>query len=141
MPSSPGGIPVIRMEYLPAGSVADVFGGGPAPVAEALHVLEESCRGVEALHARGVLHRDLKPANLLLGDGGRIKVSDFGLACHLTNIAGAPPWGYTEGTRRRSDVGGEARAKRRSVGHPGDYFDMDLYSFWATVSEDLPQLV
>jgi serine/threonine protein kinase len=90
------GIPVIRMEYLPAGSVADCCGGDPVAAADALHILEEACRGVEALHARGILHRDLKPANLLIGEGGRIKVSDFGLACEVANLAGAPPFGYTE---------------------------------------------
>lgn len=91
-----GAIPVTRMEYLPNGSVAGRFGGLSAPVADALHVLEEACRGVEALYARGVLHRDLKPANLLIGDADCVKVSDFGLACHLANVGGAPPWGYTE---------------------------------------------
>jgi eukaryotic-like serine/threonine-protein kinase len=90
------GIPVIRMEYLAAGSVADQYQGEPAPVADALHILEEACRGVESLHARGVLHRDLKPGNLLIAEGNKIKVSDFGLACEVTNLAGAPPWGYTE---------------------------------------------
>lgn len=90
------GVPVIRMEYLPAGSVADRYAGGPVPVADALHMLEEACRGVEALHARGILHRDLKPANLLIGEDGRIKVSDFGLACEAANAAGSPPFGYTE---------------------------------------------
>ena len=65
-------------------------------VADALHVVEKACRGVEALHARGVLHRDLKPANLLIGEDGRIKVSDFGLACEAGKSAGAPPFGYTE---------------------------------------------
>ncbi len=90
------GIPVIRMEYLPAGSVADRYQGRPLPVKDALHVLEEACRGVEALHARGVLHRNLKPANLLMGEGNRIKVSDLELACEVSNLAGAPRWGYTE---------------------------------------------
>jgi eukaryotic-like serine/threonine-protein kinase len=89
-------LPVIRMEYLPKGSVADCHHGEPLAVAEAIHVLEEACRGVEALHARGILHRDLKPANLLIGEGGRIKVSDFGLACVVEDLPGAPPWGYTE---------------------------------------------
>jgi serine/threonine-protein kinase len=90
------GIPVIRMEYLPGRSIADRYGGDPVAVADALHTVEEACRGVEALHARGLLHRDLKPANLLIGEVGRIKVSDFGLACEVANLAGAPPFGYTE---------------------------------------------
>jgi serine/threonine protein kinase len=90
------GAPVIRMEYLPAGSVADRYSGEPVPVSAALHILEDACRGVEALHARKVLHRDLKPANLLIGENDQIKVSDFGLACNVTDLAGAPPWGYTE---------------------------------------------
>jgi serine/threonine protein kinase len=32
------------------------------------------------VHRRGVLHRDLKPGNILIGEGGRSLVSDFGLA-------------------------------------------------------------
>jgi serine/threonine protein kinase len=90
------GVPVIRMEYLSGGSIADRYSGDPAAVADALHIVEEACRGVEALHARGLLHRDLKPANLLIGEGGRIKVSDFGLACEVTDLAAAPPFGYVE---------------------------------------------
>ncbi|CAH9075391.1 unnamed protein product [Cuscuta epithymum] len=39
-------------------------------------------RGVEYLHSlaqQSFIHRDLKPSNILLGDGMRAKVSDFGL--------------------------------------------------------------
>ena len=36
--------------------------------------------GLKYVHSAGVWHRDLKPANVLVFDGGRTKICDFGLA-------------------------------------------------------------
>lgn len=78
--------PVIVMEYLPGGSAADRWGGKPAPVKEAVGVAIDACRGVEFLHANGMLHRDIKPANILFTGDGVVKVSDFGLARPLGHV-------------------------------------------------------
>jgi eukaryotic-like serine/threonine-protein kinase len=89
-----GGQPVIRMEYLPDGSVEHRHGGAPVPVAEAVRIMEDACRGIQHLHVRKILHRDIKPGNLLLTPTGSVKVSDFGLSCPIADASGAPQIAY-----------------------------------------------
>ncbi len=47
---------------------------------EAVEIMQQVCRALEAAHGVGVIHRDLKPQNIMRDKSGRIIVMDFGLA-------------------------------------------------------------
>jgi serine/threonine-protein kinase len=71
----------IAQEYVEGMDLASVLQAAQrlSPRVGALIALEMA-RGLEEIHARGVVHRDLKPANILLGREGETKIADFGIA-------------------------------------------------------------
>ncbi|MCA9718715.1 MAG: serine/threonine protein kinase, partial [Myxococcales bacterium] len=60
------------------------------PITRACAIMADVCAGLAAIHAAGVVHRDLKPGNVLLERGGRVAITDFGIARKIKRGADDP---------------------------------------------------
>ncbi|MEV0990612.1 serine/threonine-protein kinase [Streptomyces sp. NPDC049949] len=75
------GLPVIVMELVDGPSLDDVVTerGALDPYAAAA-IGAKLMGALDAAHRAGILHRDVKPGNVLLERGGRVVLTDFGIA-------------------------------------------------------------
>ncbi|MEO3974148.1 protein kinase [Streptomyces sp. CAU 1734] len=74
------GKPWIVMELVRGQSLAARLQEGTLDVREAAGIGLSVLGALRAAHEAGVLHRDVKPDNVLLGPGGRVVLTDFGIA-------------------------------------------------------------
>src|SRR5256886_13924782 len=69
------------MAYVEGETLTDrVRNRGPMAPSEASRVLRDVAWALAYAHGQGVVHRDVKPDNILLENGGRVLVADFGIA-------------------------------------------------------------
>jgi len=84
----------VAMELVRGGSLRDWQErhpiGAPGRFESAMSLLVDAGRGLVAAHAAGLVHCDVKPSNILIGDGGRAKVADFGIARAIEPEGSAP---------------------------------------------------
>ena len=71
------------MEFLSGHSLRrelELRPGGKMPPMDLYPILQQVCQGLAHAHDMGLVHRDIKPDNLFILPGGKVKVTDFGIA-------------------------------------------------------------
>ena len=75
------GRPYIVMEYLKGKDLgAMIKAKTPLTLPQKLDYSRQICKGLAFVHSENIIHRDIKPENIMIVDGGKVKILDFGIA-------------------------------------------------------------
>ncbi len=89
---------------------------------EAIKVIGQVCRALDAAHTEGVVHRDLKPQNIMLDANRRVTVMDFGIA-RSAEMSGMTQTGALIGT---PEYMSPEQARGQTAGVPSDLFTVGI---------------
>src|SRR5215467_10634014 len=78
--SSSDGTDYIAMEFVAGKTLGQLIGKNGLPLKDTLKYSIQIADALACAHSAGIVHRDLKPANIIVGEDGRVKLLDFGLA-------------------------------------------------------------
>jgi len=77
----PTGVSFIAMEYVEGHNLKEVLAQGrPLSFDQIADIVAQVADALDFAHSKGIVHRDVKPANIILIDGTRAKITDFGIA-------------------------------------------------------------
>jgi serine/threonine protein kinase len=139
----PGGpTDFIAMEFVPGKTLDQCIGRNGLSLKDTLKDGIQIADALACAHAAGIVHRDLKPANIIVGDDGRVKLLDFGLA-KLTEKIDDDPAGATVTMRQRESPQTEEGAVMGTIAYmspeqaEGKKVDArsDIFSFGAVLYE------
>ncbi|HJV48591.1 MAG TPA: serine/threonine-protein kinase [Geothrix sp.] len=73
--------PFLAMEFVPGKPLDGLMKNGPVlGLKEKLRIVVGLAEALDHAHAKGIVHRDVKPGNVMVGEDGRPKLMDFGIA-------------------------------------------------------------
>ena len=103
------GRPYVAMEFVDGDDLRTGLQRDVRDWREIVDLFLEAGTGLAAAHAAGLVHRDFKPGNIMVGNDGRVRVTDFGLA----RAADATGWEALE-TSQASQVTAQADSETSS---------------------------
>ena len=76
----------IVMEYVEGHSLETILASNDEPIEPkaVLQILFRLAAALYDVHAAGIIHRDIKPGNIIIQEGLRPKITDFGVAASIT---------------------------------------------------------
>ncbi len=121
-----GDEPFLVLEWVSGTSLAQAPITRPCSQHEFLRIALPVAEALAAAHSCGIVHRDVKPGNILIGEDGRVKLVDFGLAklrdarvqlTRTTAVVGTPAYMSPE------------QASGTKVGPPSDVFSFGAVAY------------
>ncbi len=88
--------------------------GRPLRLRDVVTIVQQIASALDAVHPRGIIHCDLKPSNVLIERGGRVVLTDFGIASiGGKGVSGQTGWWGTPEYMAPEQVRGESPLTHR----------------------------
>jgi len=128
------GFHFLTMEMVHGKSLSELIPEGGLALTRFFDFATPLADAVSTAHQNGVTHRDLKPDNIMMGDDGRLRVLDFGLAKLAETASGdeGPAEAPTQSVTQEGKVLGTVaymspeQAEGKPVDHRSDIFSLGI---------------
>lgn len=112
------GVVYLAMQLVEGGTLGDrLRHSGTLTVEDTVRLLRPVAEALDHAHSRGVVHRDVKPANIMVGDGDRSMLGDFGIASTAAELSN-----YTTGAIGTANYMSPEQANGDEVGPATDRY-------------------
>lgn len=124
----------MAMEYVPGGTLTDRLKQGNLSVDEVIQVCGQVGLALHTVHLEHIVHRDMKPSNVLMRDGVKPMITDFGIARDTDVDSGLTQTGHIVGTMQYMSP---EQIRGLHVDHRSDIYALGLM-FYRLLTGRLP---